>query len=255
MGHLIELTCPNCGAKLERIGDAPQAQCPHCGSQLVIERKAIAVAPAESSSCPKCRKDDCVRKVTAVHHAGLSSGSYSGHVWTDEGFDSVSLSGRTQTAVSRLLSPPKEPSSVTWLGRILTGWGLGFLLFLGGGCLCVVAPNLLLVGPSVLPELLAELSIEPADYGAYGTAGLASLPCFIIIPLLNVFLWGVIPLLVGNRMRRSKRREYPIEKERWERAVGRWQRLYYCFRDDGVFIPGETPFIPIDTMQEFLYAD
>lgn len=251
MAELRELTCPNCGAKLEQVGDTPQAQCPHCDSQLLIERKAIAVVPAESGSCPKCGKGDAVRKVSAVVNAGVSSGSYSGHVWTDEGFDSVSLTGRTQTTTSRLLSPPKEPSSVTWLGRILTGWGLGFLLFIGGGCLCVLVPSLLLVGPS----LLAELAAEPVDYGAYGVAGLATVPFLLIIPLLSVFVQGALPLLVGNRMRRSKQRKYPIEKERWERAVARWQRLYYCFRDDGVFIPGETPFMPIDSMQEFLYRD
>jgi hypothetical protein len=62
-------------------------------------------------------------------------------------------------------------------------------------------------------------------------------------------------VVYGRRSGGRHRQKYAIEKPRWDRAVHRWERLYYCARDDGVFIPGETPFIPIDKMQEFLYAD
>jgi predicted RNA-binding Zn-ribbon protein involved in translation (DUF1610 family) len=258
MAELIELTCPSCGAKLEADRSAAHARCTHCGTELVIERKAMVVAPPVAAEvgpekCPKCGRVDRVQKVSSVHSSGLSRTSFRGDVWTKDGFDPVSMSGHSQTELSRLFSPPKAPSPVTWVGRIVTAWGLGFLLFLGGlggACLCFSASNLLMVGPSVT----AELAAEPVGYGAFGLAGLASLPLFMSY-LFSVFLWGGLPLLVGNRMRRSKRCKYPVEKERWERAAGRWQRLYYCARDDGVFIPGETSFIPIDKMQEFLYAD
>ena len=229
MAELTELTCPNCGAKLERVGDAAQAQCPHCGSQLLVERKAIAVAPAESSSCPKCDKGDLVRKVSTVHRAGLSSGFYSGHVWTDEGLDSVSLSGHTQTALSRLFNPPKEPRSRTWGGIALVAFGLW--------CLAALSP-LFCYG-------LFSLFVR------FELAGLALVAVAVLIGLLYVFL----PLWFGLRKVNSKRLRFPVEKARWERAKHRWERLYYCARDDGVFIPGETPFIPIGRIQEFLYAD
>ena len=39
----------------------------------------------------------------------------------------------------------------------------------------------------------------------------------------------------------------------YQRAFQRWQKLYYCARDDGVFIPGETGLIPTSDLKAFLY--
>lgn len=49
-----------------------------------------------------------------------------------------------------------------------------------------------------------------------------------------------INILCGVRSRARARDRYATEKPRWEKAMDRWRRLYYCARDDGVFIPGET---------------
>ncbi len=228
MAELVELTCPNCGAKLEKVGGAAQAQCPHCGTQLLIERKAMAVTPPEPGRCPKCGKGDALRKVSAVHRAGLSSGSYSGHVWTDDGLDSVSLSGHTQTALSRLFNPPKEPRSRTWGGIALVAFGLW--------CLAALSP-LFCYG-------LFSLFVR------FELAGVALVAFAVLTGLLYVFL----PLWFGLRKVNSKRLRFPVEKARWETAMQRWEWLYYCARDDGVFIPGETSFIPTTKMREFLYA-
>lgn len=37
-----------------------------------------------------------------------------------------------------------------------------------------------------------------------------------------------------------------------EAAIGIWLKLYYCGRDEGVFIPGEEVLIPLDEMGAFL---
>ena len=42
------------------------------------------------------------------------------------------------------------------------------------------------------------------------------------------------------------------EHRRVEAAVGVWMKLYYCGRDDGVFLPGEEELIPLDNMASFL---
>ena len=39
----------------------------------------------------------------------------------------------------------------------------------------------------------------------------------------------------------------------WERAMSRWQALYYCARDDCVFVPGERRAAPLAQMQDLLY--
>jgi DNA-directed RNA polymerase subunit RPC12/RpoP len=80
MGRLIELTCPNCGAKLETDSAAARVQCAHCGTELVIERKAMAVTPEVGpEKCPKCRSTDRVQKASSVVTSGTSSGYYDGY--------------------------------------------------------------------------------------------------------------------------------------------------------------------------------
>ena len=85
----------------------------------------------------------------------------------------------------------------------------------------------------------------------FDPGGLGLVAFAVLTGLLYVFL----PLWFGLRKVKSKRLQFPVEQARWERAMRRWERLYYCVRDDGVFTPGETPFMPIDKMQAFLYAD
>jgi len=69
----------------------------------------------------------------------------------------------------------------------------------------------------------------------------------VLLTLIGV---GCIAALMAPRLARLSK-----DKAKWAEAKRRWERLYYCERDDGVFIPGETPFIPIEKLQEFLYAE
>lgn len=248
MAQLTELKCPNCGAKLERVGDADQAMCPHCGAQLLIERKAVAVTPeAEALGCPLCRKVDRVQKVSAIYTSGVSTGRFSG--WSlDSDADAgiVALSGRTQTEISKLLSPPKEPSYTDSDGVCLF---LFFLLFgvpvlgglmLGGFGLAMIYAAALVVGyvdPQVGPAGVLLLAIASLLMGCLGLAGVA-----------------LFTRLMSKRGQHHRRR-VAVMKASWEQAMHRWGGLYYCGRDDGVFIPGETDLIPTTEMREFLYAD
>lgn len=46
-----------------------------------------------------------------------------------------------------------------------------------------------------------------------------------------------------------------MEMARYKKALERWEQLYYCFRDDGVFLPdGKSQLIPVDRMQNLLYS-
>ena len=35
----------------------------------------------------------------------------------------------------------------------------------------------------------------------------------------------------------------------------RWEELYYCYRDDSVFVPGEGTYASVDRMEEYLKKD
>jgi hypothetical protein len=40
---------------------------------------------------------------------------------------------------------------------------------------------------------------------------------------------------------------------RWNTAIERWNQLYYCGRDDCVFLPGSHTHAPVSAMVEYLY--
>ena len=43
------------------------------------------------------------------------------------------------------------------------------------------------------------------------------------------------------------------EMPRWQRARERWDQLYFCLRDETVFIPAENKAIAADDMVKYLY--
>ncbi len=48
--------------------------------------------------------------------------------------------------------------------------------------------------------------------------------------------------------------EYQVEIDRYDRAMKRYEMLYYCYRDDCVFVIGETEFVPLSNLREYVYA-
>lgn len=55
-----------------------------------------------------------------------------------------------------------------------------------------------------------------------------------------------------ERNQKKRREEAEAEKPQWERAMKRWNKLYYCMRDNGVFIPDEGEFVPVEQMEAHL---
>lgn len=221
MAERAELTCPNCGAKLHPAGDADQAVCPRCRTELLLEGKAVAGPPeAEPPPCPLCGKADRIQKVSSTYVAEISRG-YRGGLW-----------GPPQTELSRLLSPPSRPPSTDLpaLFRFNLGTMLCGLTLLTAICLYTGVP--LVVFPS-------EVTLMGISFGA--TPGLV---CSAVI-LAASFSAGAVLFYSGYKRMRSWQERLPLEKGRWKRATGRWERLYYCARDDGVYIPGQTTVIPI----------
>lgn len=65
------------------------------------------------------------------------------------------------------------------------------------------------------------------------------------------FFVGIILHFVELDKRRQDARKHLIPK--WETAAEKWNRLYYCGREDIVFIPGQGVSVPAGTMETFLY--
>lgn len=46
--------------------------------------------------------------------------------------------------------------------------------------------------------------------------------------------------------------EYLNQHYRWQAAMVRWRQLYYCPRDDGVFLPSDAQFVPVAQLHDYL---
>ncbi len=181
--------------------------------------------------CPHCDQIDSVRKVSAIVSDGTSSSRYMGY-GDGIGYSShgmmvmdqiINLTGGSQTQLSQLLSPPIKPYErnfdLVWLCLILLGL-FGFLVTISG--------------------LANNITHETDTIGAFITG----LICFSIVALASVAY-----------IHKGKDEKIRFEREmpRWEKAISKWQQLYYCYRCDGVFLPGQNFIVSTQYMMNFLY--
>lgn len=194
-----------------------------------------------SSSCPQCHQVDRVQKVSAIVAAGTATGAYtgstSGYVYGKQGgyvSTNTSLFGISQTTVSQQLSSPapptyKNPWGCSTVAAVIVLFLVGFGSFVGGI--------------------------------AYIVPGLYSSPIGPVIPAVTLFVLSApflvpIPFIIRSVQKETSRRraQHANDMLRWRTARDRWERLYYCERDDGVFDPVEkSGLIPRAQMLGFLF--
>lgn len=191
---------------------------------------------SDQVKCPKCGQIDMVQKVSALHGTGIAVGEYSGPsvgVVTPVGSGrpalvtgSTRLSGVSQTALSAKLAPPAKPIYKSPGGWLLTG----FIILILAGAIFGLLGGIGLVGTS-----------------EERTNAIIMFPWFLGIAI--ALLWW------RNREGSKRRRKFEQEIAIWKEVIRKWNRLYYCARDDSVFILGQNPFVPVDQMTAFLYEE
>jgi hypothetical protein len=122
-----------------------------------------------------------------------------------------------QTKLSRNLAPPPEPIHPLQQG----------------GCSMISVLIVVTFGPMFLTMLLFGDEPEMVWVGCG----------------LGLFLLSIIAFIIHRDWERSG------AKPNWENAMSRWNRLYYCMRDDIVFLPGEDGNASSENMVEFLYDE
>lgn len=63
---------------------------------------------------------------------------------------------------------------------------------------------------------------------------------------------GIVILAGALVVYSNRKQRFDEEMPQWQRLMRMWNRLYYCSRCDGVFIPGKTLLVPSDLMGGFL---
>jgi hypothetical protein len=170
--------------------------------------------------CPQCHQIDQVQKVSALVDAG-----------TARGFTSrTSISSRTDLSAD--LRPPgynpyDEEDSPLWeWGFIVFGFLIGYGLVIVGIVFLVITAQL-------------GRGFNFFDLG------------LIIVGV--IIAWYTHLQLRDMKKKPRRVRIKGAATFIHEKRLERWDQLYYCFRDDGVFLPdGKSPFIPRSEMQNFV---
>jgi len=170
-----------------------------------------------SVTCPLCGKDDNVQKVSAIVDGGTSVSSYSGvapsvNVYNGKvGYGGAYVSGnvRSSSHLAQKLAPPLKPNEPRTPTKIILGW---FTLVLFGGF------------------TIYCLSMGYTDPGTF------------ICGFLPAIIAGVM-IIAGNQEKREIKENYDKGMPIWKEEMAKWNKMYYCHRDDIMFEPDTGEYV------------
>ena len=205
-----------------------------------------------SLACPQCGLTDKAEKVTAIiagQTHDVRGASLDSQVYVDaEGRThyreyTVPYTGTQASVLAQRLLPPKKPSVGSNSCAQLFACGL---FFVAGAILCSALPGLLLI-------IAPSPSGRSGDFLLTNLFGIMMIGTFIAFSAFLAGVAGVAVWRTSNANYKKQVAQVQAEIPRWEHAMQRWSALYYCARDDGVFIPSENTFVPIAQMMDYLY--
>lgn len=152
--------------------------------------------------CPIDNKDDAIQKVSAIVNVETSSGDLS-----------------SMTELARLLAAPAEPIQP----RSILGGAWLVAAVISYSCLCFLLslPIVSILRPSENSKLITPLNF--------------------ILTFAGVILMIFLTYQRENSKLRRQEPKYAKEKQEWDAAKKRWDRLYYCHKHGIVFDPHPEP--------------
>jgi hypothetical protein len=223
--------------------------------------------------CPKCQRTDQVQKASGLYNANTKEW-YETHRSTHADGTSSSYQEKhtAHTLLGQQLAPPQQPAAPT---SPALWYGLGCFIFVVfvlpfcGALFSALFPLILmplifiplgLALPANFSSWLADLKLPAwlADAPTWVGIGVAVVLLIgaLVSILLVVWLFFFIKRKYSASMLKYKESQSRREREelpRWQRAMDRWNNLYYCARDETVFIPGEGKAIPVAQTDKYLY--
>jgi hypothetical protein len=266
--------CPKCGQQL----NDDVRFCWKCGTDV---QKATAVIQGQPSippvfketqsiagvsgnseqayHCPMCGQSDKVEKVSAIRQRDVQQISGTTRQWVSEKdgggyWTTVPVSGTQVTELARKLTPPAKPGyspSCWWVA-------LPFLLLVWAWVIVPFAPisrrMKFALGGMVLAigflTLIASSSQTTINQGQPSPIAIGA-SCIGVTLAVAAFVVYFIGLNEETASRKA--RIEATELPRWQKAMEKWNELFYCSRDDCVFDPQTRESSSINNMQELLY--
>jgi predicted RNA-binding Zn-ribbon protein involved in translation (DUF1610 family) len=276
MSDFITMQCPGCGGKLAFVSSSVIVKCENCGIEHMIRREEGGIILESYARCPVCNRNDKAEKVSAVYRnqnlyvQGITNQISSTMIGEGDTIVPVQkiLAVPIHTSeMAKYLYPPLEPKftigesksgdtshpvAITAIMCLIIGLYFG-LCFLG-------------IVPFLLVSFTAEDGISMAIFFGIVFTLFFGVP-FIIFDSLSLYLFiSFVPEEIranNERVDIAEKKSEDIQvkvKEQinlwnleWKNAMERWEKLYYCSRDDCVFFPGSNTHAPVAKMNEYLY--
>jgi hypothetical protein len=223
--------CKKCG----NLVDDDSKHCKFCGEKLSVETNIKK--QNLFFSCPICNEIDRVAKVSSIYSSGTSTTSYSGSAISFSipfsskessslSYTPFSVDSNTVSDLSKKLAPPPEPRKKS------SGCLFAFLIYL-------------LIGLIPWGIVMPCIFLSEKD----------KIISLIIIPPIVSFTISFLIIRFIIKRRRYLNLSYETEIENYEKLIPRWQKLYYCFRDDVVFNPENKKLTSADQINKMIYED
>jgi len=244
MGDLITLNCPSCGGNLEVNENTSVLTCKHCGSEHLVRFEGGLISLEAFARCPKCRRNDRVEKVTAILRNQVRE-IYPTII------QSVMYIDKFGKMTQQTIKVPKKPEGLSGLARLITleykDYPLPKYKSVNREEDLIIAGIIVIIISSCLLSSLILLD---------GSSFLS------ILSLLGVII-GIFLSFTGKKRKKSILEEndnleqrYDNVKILWHYEYGKLKKahdhLYYCHRDDCVFIPNKGTYAPVDDTMSYL---
>lgn len=215
--------------------------------------------PSNVLLCPQCGLAEPVQKASVIYEGNTKEWQET----TGSGDSRHTVTRQAKTLLGQRLSPPAKPNAGInpkwwWWGCAgLTAFlALTFGLPLCAGLAAAVVPLIAVAFglASSFPELNSPaLDITIPAWGwAVGAICLGALLLVGALIAWRVTAWA--GKQYANQQANYQQRVVDTQAEtaRWERALENWRNLYYCSRDDVVFLRGKRA-APSAEMQKYIY--
>jgi len=270
MSDFISMQCPSCGGNLAVGNNALSLKCDHCGAEHMIRREADGIILESYARCPMCNRNDKAEKVTAIMRSqtqntqGVSYQSVTTTVKIGDSLVPVNQRVAVPIQTSQIsnlakhLAPPSQPQSKggPYIEYSVSHKNLFWAIFLG-----IIGVTISLGTFCLLASMNSDSKLDTADV----LITLFFCGPIMLAPLAISFWLFFFAIPKGrkknkeeienkrNEMQLQSRIQLDEELKIWKNAMEHWNTLYYCGRDDCVFLPGTGTYAPVSNMINYIY--
>lgn len=221
MNDFVTLSCPSCGGKLNVQKNSPTYVCQFCGQTHKLREQDIEFF----GRCPKCHRNDRVEKLTAISNK----------------HDHLAMKFRPPENLKavryhRLLDSTKADKNLSWIT-------------IDEKQESIYTKKSKLFGIASLVALVAFLTIASNA----GPGSLVLLGLVLLLGSIALFVFAIIDWIKGKQDYNKYQKDLFHQKSiQTQKLKKRYDEIYYCQRDDSLFIPGEEGFASGSDYEELL---